>query len=114
MREVTFVKNISGFSVVELMVSFFIIFLITVYIIPAILFGTTQINEAGEKSKTLYSIQKSIENVLIDEPTGTSHTLQIQFGTRIITVDGEMIEREEVYDEKSSTTKAKIFIPTPK
>ncbi|NLN65109.1 MAG: hypothetical protein GX144_06850 [Clostridiaceae bacterium] len=103
-------REVKGMSIVEILVSFFILVIIAVAILPSLVFGYKQVYDSGKKSAVVYSVQEEIEKEIVLTSDGTA-TIEIQFGTAIFSVKGSIIEKEEVYDAQGNKTKAKVFVP---
>lgn len=106
------IKSEKGMTVAEIIVSVFILALIAAIILPGLLYGSQQVQDSGRKSSRLQTVQMNLEKELVAPgAAATPKTVQIQFGSIIVNVEGKVVEKEEVYDNKGSKTKAKVFIP---
>jgi competence protein ComGC len=105
------ISNENGFTIVEMIVSFLIIAIMAACIIPSLIFGFKQVYDSGNKSEKIYSVQEEIESELVTGSASEPKTIEIQFGDLTFTVEGSIIEKEEVYDTQGDKAKAKVFIP---
>jgi prepilin-type N-terminal cleavage/methylation domain-containing protein len=107
----TLIHNKHGFSLVEILVAFFIISLLAMAVIPALTYGFLQIDDSGDKSKALASVQQSVETELAKSTVPKTHTVTVKFGSTNVSIDGVIIQKEESYGNFSNKVKVDVFIP---
>ena len=100
-------------TLAEILVCMFILALVAIIILPGLLYGQQQVYESGNRNTKIYKIQQELEEEMAAPGAdATPATLEIQFGSKIFEVEGQIIEKEEAYDSRGSKTKAKVFVPT--
>lgn len=107
-----FIQEEKAMTLAEILVCVFILTLVAIIIMPGLLYGQQQVRDSGSRSLTVYKLQKELDNeIAAPGDDAASATLKIQFGSKVIEVDGKIVEKEEVFDSRGSKTKAKVFIP---
>lgn len=104
-------RDEKAMSIVEILVSFLILSLIAMAIMPGLFIGYKQIREAGNKSTKVFEVQEALEKELVVEPDDDLVTISIKFGDITLEVEGSIIAKEEAYDTNGNKTEAKVFIP---
>lgn len=107
----TFFHNRKGVTLVEILVAFVLVSLIAIAILPALTFGYLQIDDSGDKTKALGSVQQTIETEFAKATVPVTNSVSITFGSTSFSVQGTTIEKEEAYGNFNSKVKVMVFIP---